>query len=624
VTLRQVKKIQETMSTDLLPPGIKLIRQGMDSFRFILPPRKLGKFRWLGAIPLIFGLGVAGFMESWISGALQGITRAGGGGLAFQIIFALLGLPGLLFGAGGVILGLALLLERTHSEIVVSSRYFRSIEKFGVAWWSWKRPVADLSQLILSKATLRNNGSIDEVTDLAALYAAMEGKSGLTFAAGYPMSLLQPFADALAQAVAESRVAPSFNVAVRSGDAAGFTDSGPDLAGENAAAAVSAFFPAHGGRGGRCESQTASDKNVSPPIGTDISIQPQPHGFAIQIPPTGFKGGSLAFIMLGGFFTALPAVALFAMINGKNKPPLTAFLFVSLFAAIGVGLLLAGIHTCRRRTLLAINDDLLACKTVGPLGTRERLIPRREVSAILMGPSNVTVNNVPVMELRILRTGGDSPLGLLAGRSHEELTWLAAVLRVALKVGSEPVFEDPAQPDGSLSQPAGSRIVVQAQSNGIAISVPPAGIWKGARGLLFFGLTWLGMTSVFLTVVIRSHAPVGIVLFLGIFVAIGIAMLGAAVKSGRQRVLLAVMDNRLAYQAISPFGTTRRQISGADIEDIRVGPSGTVVNGRPILEMQIQLTKGQGKIGLLSQYSTAELTWLASLLRSTLQLDRSG
>lgn len=53
-----------------------------------------------------------------------------------------------------------------------------------------------------------------------------------------------------------------------------------------------------------------------------------------------------------------------------------------------------------------------------------------------MGPSGLTVNNRPVLELQVHPKQG-SKFGVLSGRDHGELRWMATVLRRALKVPAE-------------------------------------------------------------------------------------------------------------------------------------------------------------------------------------------
>ena len=57
-----------------------------------------------------------------------------------------------------------------------------------------------------------------------------------------------------------------------------------------------------------------------------------------------------------------------------------------------------------------------------------------ELSAIRIGPSGMSVNDVPVMELQIHPKDGKK-VGLLSQLDDEEIDWIAAHLRKALNVG---------------------------------------------------------------------------------------------------------------------------------------------------------------------------------------------
>jgi hypothetical protein len=68
----------------------------------------------------------------------------------------------------------------------------------------------------------------------------------------------------------------------------------------------------------------------------------------------------------------------------------------------------------------------------GLFGSRQRSWPLEEVEVIRAGPSGMTVNDRPVLELQI-DDGGEAKFGLLAGRSDEELHWLARELTASLR-----------------------------------------------------------------------------------------------------------------------------------------------------------------------------------------------
>src|SRR5262249_44662730 len=56
-------------------------------------------------------------------------------------------------------------------------------------------------------------------------------------------------------------------------------------------------------------------------------------------------------------------------------------------------------------------------------------------------------------------------------------------------------------------EPAGSRGVLEEHADGVTITLPPAGLWRGSKGLFAFALFWNGFIAVFTTVV------VGVLLF---------------------------------------------------------------------------------------------------------------
>jgi hypothetical protein len=49
------------------------------------------------------------------------------------------------------------------------------------------------------------------------------------------------------------------------------------------------------------------------------------------------------------------------------------------------------------------------------------------------------------------------------------------------------------------------------------------------------------------------------------------------------------------------------------------GPSGASLNDKPIPELKIEIRQ-MGKVGLLQGHSVADLAWLASSLRSAMQV----
>src|SRR5262249_18306319 len=102
-----------------------------------------------------------------------------------------------------------------------------------------------------------------------------------------------------------------------------------------------------------------------------------------------------------------------------------------LFWAVGAGLMLGALHMGRRQAVLAVVGDRLLALQSGPLGAKRREWRRKELGRVAVGPSGMTVNDSPILELQVHARDG-TKLGLLAGRDADELYWIATRLRRAL------------------------------------------------------------------------------------------------------------------------------------------------------------------------------------------------
>lgn len=588
-----------------LPTGAKLVQEGVDSFRLSLPRRLLGRFRWIGLAPLIFGLGIGGFFYTWLSDPVEGLIRTNNQGieLAFSLVFVLLGLPGLVFGSALVILGLALLSEQTHSEIAVHHHHLRVIEHFGFLRWSWVRPSAGRISISLAQAT-----SHDAPSGFGAISLSLDDGKGLLFAIGYPLISLRPLAENLTHLLNSANLSSSFDPQVQIGS--------PDEEDTEDSETNPVFS-----RTPLPLDENQVEEALPMPADTTITLTSLAQGEAIAIPPSGFKGAAAVLIVIGSLFSIPPLAILIAGFVHQNNFDIGPILFLILFDMVGNAMLLGGIHSARKRYLLAVREDGLAIRTLGLFKTREQAVPQEEIAAIHIGPSGVTVNDVPVMELQIERKAAASKIGLMSNRRNDEILWVANRLRRILHVGAETRFEVEAPSDEPLRQPLNSKIAITRDGEVEAFTIPPVGFTKGGSlFFLVFGLLWSGFVLFAMTLVIRNHESVGILLFLGIFLAIGLLMLGGAIQGGTQRFLLAVTPDRMAYQKISLFGTSKHQIMQTDISAISVGPSGTVINGKPVPELKIE-TREQGTIPLLAGRSAEELVWIAQSLRTSLKID---
>ncbi len=176
-----------------------------------------------------------------------------------------------------------------------------------------------------------------------------------------------------------------------------------------------------------------------------------------------------------------------------------------------------------------------------------------------------------------------------------------------------------------LQQPASSRVLVERSPGYLRCTIPPAGLWRGSKGLFFMGLFWCGFMVLFSAVMLKGGMKtsgwgvVGLLAFISLFWAIGIAILTAAVNMGKRTATFTVSGRHLSIVSRNLFGAKQWELSQTEIAALRADASGMEVNDKPVLELQIHPATGK-KIGLLAGRDEEELRWLATELRHALQV----
>jgi hypothetical protein len=372
---------------------------------FVLPRRSLGPERKAAWILAAFGGFITVFMLFWMGGPIsQGLRQPGGFGIA-MILFGLLGLPGLAVGAGLMLLGAAIAMNLGHSEIVLTPDRLRSFEVFGPVRLRFSRRLGELRSLGLSP--LRGESGRPAPPAIAgAMLLRAEGPGGrfLVLAPGYPAMLLRPLADALSGRVARLSSQAGAPVAV------------PVVV----------------------EDASAAEPPAPKPAGTPIALQEVQDGFAFVVPPAGLWKGSKGLFFFGLVWNLFILGFAVAVLTGSSLPGAVApLLFLSLFAAVGVAIMLWAIHLGRTRTLVAAAKGRLAVRRIGPFHRREETWPVADIAAVRIGPSGMEVNDRPVLELQVHLRGGRT-FGLLAERADDEIRWMASEIRRRLAVPAEP------------------------------------------------------------------------------------------------------------------------------------------------------------------------------------------
>jgi hypothetical protein len=285
---------------------------------------------------------------------------------------------------------------------------------------------------------------------------------------------------------------------------------------------------------------------------------------------------------------------------------------------------------------------LSVVECAGPLRWRRRM-PAEKPLKLTVQTSDATVNgrrvtSGPLADLGALNAefSTGKPRLVAIAYPHEWLQALAEHLSSRLGAVADGIPALPVEvvkmPDESESipaheewaeQPAGSRVKIERRRDGITLTVPPAGIWKGSKGMFFFGILWCSFMIVFSAVWILSaksgskSQPWFVWLFLAGFWAIGIGMLAGAINMGLRRAKFTADAKRLVIDHEGLFGAKHWEWLRPEVTDVCADSSGMKVNDVPVIELQIHPVAGK-KVGVLAGRDESELQWMASELRRAL------
>lgn len=390
-----------------LPPEIRveLIRHGT---RYVLPRRQTGQLKAVGCVAVAFGVLFGGFAVFWTVMALV-ITQKS----AFSIggvLFALFGIPFIL--AGLFIIGFGVISMIGHCEIESEGGELRARERGGPFHWTRRFKPGAIRRFMASSGAARINDqpvTSGPLSDVGTLMAEMDDGKPRFIVLGYPRALVEALASELSTKLGKETGVPLEATKV----------FGP---GESTAEAL------------------VNEERREPPTGTNIRVMPQGDAILATLPPTGFKGQARFLLIFSIFWLLLSSVVLAAFtvaglsdsVKG-DKPPWFIFVFLAGFEAIGIGMLLGAINLARRKASLRASPTDLMIVRQSPFGSKTFKSTRAEITSIQVGPSGLTVNAVPVMELQVIAAGGTKH-GFFTGRTNEELAWLATELRRAMNV----------------------------------------------------------------------------------------------------------------------------------------------------------------------------------------------
>jgi hypothetical protein len=301
-------------------------------------------------------------------------------------------------------------------EVELSDGELVTFDGIGSLGLRRRRSVGKLRRLVVEHSPLKRNGQLVKsgpLAEMAGIKAEFTEGKPFWMAIGYPRGWLTPLAEHLAERCRLS--------------------TGPGIVPSDLppieVAQVSILHP---------EFVESSEQ----PPESKVIVEQSAQGVVLRIPAAGLfgRGGGGCLFSSGVCWCLFMLLGTFALLfavpdpnNPGNLDPRFAWLILAALWAAGIGLLVGAVYMARRQAVLAVVDDTLMVMQTGLFGSRRWEWKRDELSDIVSGPSNMSVNDEPVIELHIYPNEGKR-VGLLVGRGTDELRWLATVLRRALRL----------------------------------------------------------------------------------------------------------------------------------------------------------------------------------------------
>ena len=409
-----------------LPPEIDVVTTPQGE-RYELPARDVGCVK-IAAVPLIlFGLVffAAGLYTSLIEGGVLELIlpESGlGGGKPFDIFNALFGLPFVLIGLGVMYLGVMIAGGRS----VIELRDDRLIATQRSGPFRWRRKIA----LGRVRKFQVKSGNVDDAAvaigaALSALNAVLVSGRMCNLAWGYSKSTLRALADHLAE-----RCEAAKGARLVAGDEAGIEVEERTLGQDRLIDTM---------RGAKGDEPDDVDGVPPRPGDSEVILETHDAGLTLTVPPVGIRKGGKGALGFSIFWNGFMAVfTFFWFYAGGFKIGWELLMicgFLSLFWAIGIGVMISAINAGRRRAILDVVGDTLLITRQNIFKTRQQEVRRENIKSIRRDKSGVEVNNVPVLNLQV-RLHEGKKISMFSQLSNDELAWLAAVLRGALDVPS--------------------------------------------------------------------------------------------------------------------------------------------------------------------------------------------
>jgi hypothetical protein len=407
----QHRSLVQNMS-QILPAEIQ-ITELPDGVRYLLPIRQVGPLRFIGLLPIAFGVVFCSMALYPMAQIVKAVLQPAGPGPQADASFAVLSVPFIVMGLVFIVLGLFLVAD--HTDIEIKDGRLRVIERAGPFYWTRSRPADRIRKMEISTTPVKVNDqpvTSGPLADFGILMAECEGAKRFLVVFGYPRNWLKLLAAELARRC---------NLA-----------TGETLVADKQPAIEIVEAPLD---------PTAFRERPDQPAGSKAVLERHADGLTLTLPPAGVWRGSkglfvfsllwlaLTFAVGGGFVV----VAVSGGMKGMGEGAWLPLLIFPLFLIAGIAMLLSAINMGRRQAVFAVVGDTLMVLQTGIFGVKRREWSREQLADVRTGPSGMEINDKPIIELQIHPTEGKK-FGLLAGRDEAELQWVATVLRHGLCV----------------------------------------------------------------------------------------------------------------------------------------------------------------------------------------------
>lgn len=390
---------------------------------------------------------------------------------------------------------------------------------------------------------------------------------------------------------------------------------------------------------------------MNPPLPSEIVVESLRHGARYSVPPRAMgKASWLGFVpVIFGFGFAGFAIFWISiaswMISKSPQKDWFVWLFPLFgvpFVLVGIGIIRASVFTLAGRYEIEVSEGQLRVTERAWLFRKNQTVRTdklRRISVEVLpfspinfyGPAKLAALKIELSEGKPVELLRGYPLKWLEALAHELATRCSGLNITAptVNVVTEPLPpRDLGQPDKRdyPDQPVGSQVQLVERPDGFTLTMPPAGLVRGSKGLFAFAILWNTFMSVFTTIFLfakgsqtSSGEPMFWLLII-VFWSIGVGLFIPAINMGRRRAVFMIAGDQLRLAHANLFGTKLSAWSRDELKSIHIGPSGMAVNDIPVLELQIEPRAGK-KVGLLSGRDEDELRWIATTLRRGLRLE---